>query len=322
MGSSGGGGSSGKVDYPDYMKNWHRPAICSSWDIDGVPTELLSVSLTGAMNEALDGPSPYAGFVGIDAEDVMLGSGKVITDFTAPYDILATYSALVLVDLITLYRATNPVSALATSVDAMIDAIVVAEGALLDSDINQNTLPQFQAGLRDVNAVMASAFVVGEGIIWAQKAKALAKADAVLRFDGYKTQIDLTLHAEELTLRQAVAHAEVQRTITALAGDYAKLYTTMRVDLDNNNLEILAKDALWDVKVFQYGGNFLGSIAGSAVSTDAGNQSSKAAAIASTVIGGAAAIASIYSSLASAGGAAAGAGGTATPIIAGLTMAA
>jgi hypothetical protein len=101
-----------------------------------------------------------------------------------------------------------------------------------------------------------------------------------------------------------VAHAEVQRTITAIVGDYAKLYTTIRVDLDNNNLEIAAKDALWDVKVFQYGGNFLGSIAGSAVSTDSGNQGSKAMAIASTVIGGAAAIASIYSSISQASSAA------------------
>ena len=48
-----------------------------------------------------------------------------------------------------------------------------------------------------------------------------------------------------------------------------------------------AKDALWDLKCFQYGGNFLGSISGSAVSTDDGGGRRTAGGILGGAIGGA-----------------------------------
>jgi hypothetical protein len=300
MGSSGGGSSSGMVDFPVYMKNWHTSALgIIAVDPDtGALSGGLDITLIDAMNQALDGASPYAGFIGVSANDAMLGAGKVITDFTAPYITLAAYSALDIATLIDSFRNTNPVSAIALNIPALIDAITQAESDLLDSDINQTTLPAFQSGMRDINAIMGSAFVVGESIIRAQKAKALAKSDATLRFEGLKLQIDTTVKAEELNLRAAVAHGELRKAIVTMVGDFAKLYAVMRTELDNNNLEIVAKDRLWDLKTFQYGGNFLGSIAGSAVSTDKGDQGSKAMAIASTAIGVAAAGASIYSNIA------------------------
>lgn len=322
MGSSGGGSSSGMVDFPGYMKDWHTSALggatgtttttsVSVTDPDtGVTTVTDTTSttyeggpditLTQAMNEVLDGPSPYAGFVGVSADSVMLGTGKHITDFTAPYALLSSYATLNIQDLIAAIRVTNPITVLANNIPDLVIAVVNAESALLDSDINQTTLPQFQNGMRDINAIMGSAFVVGESIIWSQKAKALAKTDATLRYDSLKLQIDTTVKAEDYNLRIAVAQSEVQRAILTMAGDFAKLYAVMRTELDNNNLEIVAKDKLWDVKVFQYGGNFLGSIAGSAVSTDGGTQGNKAAAIASTVIGIGAAGASLYSSMSAA----------------------
>ena len=60
-GSAGGGGSSGKTDYPDYMKTWHGIAL----DASGVDT--LTTSVTDSMNTAI-GSSPYSTAVAYDPD--------------------------------------------------------------------------------------------------------------------------------------------------------------------------------------------------------------------------------------------------------------
>jgi len=277
MGSSGGGSASGRVDYPEYMKTFHGVAL----DNSGVDT--ISVSLADAMNYALDGSSPYSSAVTLSAGDVLLGTGNAITDFGAPFDALAAYTGLNFDTLFTTYTNNALLSAFVSSKTTRIAALISAESALLDDDINTSTLPQFKAGLRDIGAVMSSAFVIGEANIWSGKAKALAKTDAIIRWEAEKVHAELVVKLDDFAARTAINYIEVKKGIAAMSADFAKLYATMHSELLDFDLENEAKDKLWDLKVFQYGGNFLGSIAGSAVATDKGD--AKAQRLAGTMSG-------------------------------------
>jgi len=294
---SGGGSASGRVDYPEYMKTFHGLAL------DNAGSDIINVSLTDAMNYALDGASPYASVVTLGAGDVLLGTGNSITDFAAPFDLLASFTALNFDTLFATYTNSALLAAFIASKSTRIAAIVSAESALLDDDINTTTLPQFKAGLRDIGAVMSSAFAIGEANIWSGKAKALAKTDAIIRWEAEKVHADLVMKIDDFALRATLSCVEVKKSIASLSADFGKLYATMHSELLDFDLENAAKDKLWDVKVFQYGGNFLGSIAGSAVSTDKGDSGkAKLAGTASGVIGGGAAGAYMGSQIGAVGG--------------------
>jgi hypothetical protein len=57
---------------------------------------------------------------------------------------------------------------------------VTAYGARLSDAISSDTLPRFQAGMRDINAVQSSAFVIGAAIIEAMRVRDVANFDADL----------------------------------------------------------------------------------------------------------------------------------------------
>jgi len=282
MGSSGGGGGSGRVDYPDYMKDWHTEFL---GDIVSIGADL---SLTEAMNAAMSGVSPYSSFVGVNVNDSFLGTGKVITDFGSPFTYLTTYAGIDFDTALEGYRNADK-SGVGVFLDGSIEKItdlVNAESAVLDADLDLLVLPKFRAGFRNANAVLGSAFVIGEAIIRAQKSRDLTKSAAILNAEAYKINADLALRNEQIILDFATKKILSKRDIAATAMDFAKIYTVARTETDDANIEMAAKDRLWDLKVFQYGGNFLGSISGSAVSTDSGKGSKVASVASATIAGG------------------------------------
>lgn len=268
----GGGAASGAVDYPEYMRRFHGNALNDSDGIGSGGTT-LDISLADAMNTALNGVSPYAGFVTVDVDDAMLGAGKVITDFTAPFNYMASLGELNFSTIFTAAKTNSGLSDYIAAKEARLIALFDAESALLDDELEVTTLPNFKAGMRDINAVMSSAFVLGTSNIYAQKTKALAKNDAIFRWEAEKLQAELVLRNDEFALRLTLAQFEIQKTVAAVALEFARNYISGRAQGDDFKLETASKDALWDLKVFQYGGNFLGSIAGSAVSVDHGYSS-------------------------------------------------
>jgi hypothetical protein len=235
--SGGGGGSSGKVDFPDYMKAFHGNFL---------GTDSASVTLTSAMNTALAGNSPYYGFVTVGANEVLLESGKSIGYYGSPFSYLKNYCAMDFENIFNNFKTNldysiaNPLasyqsptidltklqnfdvsklsgfdfSALSgfdfsklsnfdlTAINTYITNLMNAENALLEEDVS-GEVANLQSELRSVNAVMSSALAVGEAIIRTSKVKALAKSDASLRLEGLKLNADLI--TKELELRGQVA---------------------------------------------------------------------------------------------------------------------
>jgi hypothetical protein len=238
-----------------------------------------------AMNVALTGGSPYAGATITDVDDLLLGASGNISSFVGPFTYMTSLAGLNFDTLFSTYKNSGALADYVNSKAARLTAINTAESNLLSDDINAVTLPQFRSGLRDIGMVMSSAFVIGEANIWASKTKALAKNDAIIRWEAEKLQASLVTQLDAFAMGAALAQFEIKKNLVSLTSDLARLYTTMKHEAVDSEMEYIAKDRLWDIKVFQYGGNFLGSIAGSAVSVDKGEGSKTGSTVAMGAVG-------------------------------------
>jgi hypothetical protein len=150
-GGGGGGGGAGIVDYPDYMEDYHEAILG-----DGV----LTNDATDVM-EAAQGASPFAATVAYDPAAQIIDMETAITGFN-----VMVAAIIETTDWAALHtQAETSIGAVATITDAVIEADVDAFADQLDDEILTKTLPRFQAGMRDINAVVSSAFAMGEAVI-------------------------------------------------------------------------------------------------------------------------------------------------------------
>lgn len=270
MGSSGGGGSSGKTDFPDYMKTYHGRML------DNNGADSFTISVVDALNAAASGNSPYFNYTSnqLTADKMFFATGKAISDaaYAKPFDLLA---ALANFD----FEAKVVERKVLAGSDAYVTAIVAAQTTTLDDEINLGILPKMHANARDIGMVMSSAFAISDGIIQDSKLKALAK-----------TRLDvetLAMQREELALKYVTNEYQFKQLVVTTTADLTKYYHTIKAEVDDTNAEWLAKDLLWDLKLFQYAANPLGSISGAALSTDSGKGSKVGGAISGAMAGGA-----------------------------------
>jgi hypothetical protein len=243
-GGAGGGSSSGTLDFPAYMKTAH-----GNW-LDTSGADSMIYSVTDLMNEAMSGPSPYAGFVTVDIDAAFLGPNKGVANYIGPYDRLYDYSCY---DIEAKYDEFLAIE------ESRLNDLVNAEDVFLSDEITSVALPKFQAGMLDINAVQSSAFVLGNALINREKAKALAKFSAQVRMETYGKASDLAFKRVQLAI-------ENHRVKVSLSTEVARIYASLRHDIDGLYAELGAKDRMFDLSIYQYGVNVMSSISGSAIS--------------------------------------------------------
>lgn len=253
-GGGSGGGTSGKVDFPDYMKDWHGDAL------DGGGVDTLSSSVTDIINAAL-GNSPFAGEVAYDPDADITAYEAAISGFDT---ILAGISETV--DWAALY--TQATTSIATVSDAEITADITAFSDELDDEITTKTLPRFEAGMNNINAVVSSAFVIGRSVIEAFKNRDVARHSSKIRIavvsDRSRLYVEGTSQMMQLMLSKYGWEESYMRTV--IEGKRIKIVA--KKEESDKNLKIDESDALWDLELFKYGSNVLSSISGSAVSDE------------------------------------------------------
>jgi len=238
----GGGGSSGKVDYPEYMKTVHETWL-------GEMSDFITVATTGA--------SPFAAMTAYDPATRIAAADTAVCAFNTVVDALdhdADWEA-----------AVDTVVAKADAAvfdDTYIDADVAAFAALEDDQITNDILPAFQTGMRDVNAVYSSAFVMGEAHIYAMRDRDVAKYTSELklklnhqRIEFIRTSVDTLISSlmKRVELEQAVAHYTIESN---------RIGIIAFKEQDEQDLNIADIDARWDMDVYQYGANLLAGIGG------------------------------------------------------------
>jgi len=258
MGSSGGGGGgSGVVEYPAHITAWQDAVL-------GTGTMAANEDMTEVMTAAI-GASPY---IGVDAYD----PDDDITTMIAAPDTLQT-----MVDLLS---AGTGLDTLISSVldHAKVDDSVTEYAADLDARLVGEVLPRFEAGMRDINAVVSSAFVIGRALIEENQDRQVAKYSSALHM---KTFSDDVISVIGLKL-------QYQHAASMMISDVNRIKIVAKKEESAANIEIDAADALWDLQVFQYGANLLASGGGGVASPTVNKPSQLQTALGGAMSGAAA----------------------------------
>lgn len=193
--SGGGGGSSGQVDYPEYMKYMHE-----EWLLD-VNADIQQVRGTGPfVGASAYNPAPEVNqivFAKVGLENMVDAVHEVYTWNTiienARTEILSHLGESLPgatipdtnVSLITMSPRTFTPVAPVPAAQADIDDDVNAFADLVDAQLLSDVYPRFEGGMRDINAVMSSAFIIGRALIEDGRNREVTKYATNLRLQAF-----------------------------------------------------------------------------------------------------------------------------------------
>jgi hypothetical protein len=255
----GGGGSQccnttsvSTVRYADYIEVKHK--------------DFLNTMLA-KRNVAIQS-SPYVDYVDINVDDAFFGAGYAISSFPALYDMFGKFLAGLDIDTLWKQLFEDTINS------SEVKNLITAEGALLDDEIETNSLPRLQAGMRDINSVMSSTFIVAKSMLEDTRTKAIAKFSSELKYRLIDT-----------VQNRWIAHLDWNRGVIASYAEIMKLYFAAKTDVDEANYSMEARDRLWPFTVLEYEKGGLGALQGAVSSL--GSKDVAGSNTASKVLGGA-----------------------------------
>ena len=268
MGGSSGGGSSGQVDYPEYMKEYH-PSWLSEIDVH---------------TDTLLNSNPYAIATAYNPDGSLEQIANTLATFSAIVTALDGYTDWQTSHDIVNGKFTTPVINIQEQADAY--------SAIADNSIMTRVLPQFKRGMQNVGASMGSAFVIGEAIIWANRDRDLSKFQTDLTLknaDLLMQNRQLIGQSIQVIMQSLAQEAELYKAFTHYMMEFNRIRIVAKSEETTNNLEYDVKDARWEIGAYVEAGNLLASISGTAIQTDSSKAPSKGVSALGGAISGVAA---------------------------------
>jgi len=260
-GSSGGGDTQTTVRYAPYLETMHSRYL----DHEGAdePTS----SFTDVFNATL-GLSPYGDYAPVDIPSELFGFDYRLVDFPSLWDMFGKFMAGL--DLHALWGQiyTDVIDG------AEIQNVISAQSALLQDDIDTVVLPKFLAGMRDINSVQSTTFVMGKAIIQDAHVKSINKFASQIR-----------LHALNISNEQFAKHLDWNTNVIKVYSDMYKLYYASKLDLDRAGLEYEAKDAMWDINLFENARGIINAMSGAAATASQNEPSQGSSALGGAMSG-------------------------------------
>ena len=145
--------------------------------------------------------------------------------------------------------------------DTYIAADIAAYTAILNANLVDTDLPRFQTGMRDVNAVYSSAFVMGEAEIYAKQARDIAKYTSELRLsfnnlrntaimEGTKNMLDNLMKGTDFkkaiaqyTIETSKINVELEQVVAQDTIDTEKIGIEAKLKFDSQRNEGIIKCA-------------------------------------------------------------------------------
>lgn len=272
--SGGGGGSSGAVSHSVYLEyvhtDWldsnHADAIEDS--ITGVMNAALGSSPWTGLS-AYDPAAPIAAYeavmtafkailagvvdttswaalfaqavITIGASGTVVVADKVVADAAAPASLVVADIVppgdMIVADKVIADKAVADMAD-STDVTEITDAAIILDTAALadqiDDEITAKILPRFRRGMTDINAVVSSAFPIGEAIIEGFRDRDVAKHASTLRVRAAEVNAEIRTNNER-------NHVEVGKANLSKDVEVAKLNLTKDVEVAKNNQTVEAQ---------------------------------------------------------------------------------
>lgn len=250
-----GSGPSGEVDYPDYMEDIHV-----NWLTGGTkasPNANITLPIEDAMNTALS-PSgnPYL-------NETVTNPSSDLADVQSRFDSADT-----------IVTSQSPTADWKTFLDkaiAEIDSTVLTEAEISDfvdkyeAQVKARRLRQlsrFTGGMADVNAVQGSQFVIGMALLESEMAGDVDNFEAMLRVNVKKDRLQgITSFVQQMVALNGTRISS-NMNMAQLRAEINRIKMLAVTEYEQRDLELKVRYALWDLEVYQYGGNLLSAVNG------------------------------------------------------------
>lgn len=197
-GSSGGGGSSGTVDYPDYMKDAHKQMIEEMNVLLPAPNPFVAVNAPAitslTQNTAVSSLLTYLEGRKTQIESIAFSPSISITHQSETvHATLASTVSDVLGYLDAAFKVQIPSNLTALTAVLADRATELANLTNVEGsfDLESEVYPRFSAGMRSINAVQMSTFIIGRGTIEGTYLAKFAAQREALKQEVVKLQMEL-----------------------------------------------------------------------------------------------------------------------------------
>lgn len=277
----GGGSASGTIDFPAYMKVVHGDWL----DNDGVDKISANNSVTAIIDAGV-AASPYSGETAIDPDAAIAAFIAELAEFKTEVD---TVDELTFWDQYALLMK-------ATIDDDIIDntsigLVTTAHAAMLADRLTTEVLPRFQTGMRDINAVQSSSFVIGQAVLEAFNTRDVADEDAKLRLQSYSQRNNMIASGVQDMMTILSARLTFKDSLAKATAEMNRVKTVLEKEELAEQLDIDSHDYRWSLELYSLGANVLAAISGATTNTIKGP--STAQSVMGGAISGAAAGAAI-----------------------------
>lgn len=271
MGSSGGGApEKQEIRYAPYLETAHKRILSNDNNVSPNTTAFT------LFNDAL-GQSPYDQASILNPDEGMFGykdDGETlwhISNFPSVYDMFGKFMAGL--DVCSLWHKLYEEVVNGPTVNNAISA----HSAVLKDEIDSTVMPSFLAGMRDINAINSSSFIVGKALIYDGHTK------RVNEFAG-----NVRLKMIEVTTQMWSKHLEWNSNVVKMYGTLFELYYGTRMDTSARNIEYLVKHQLWNLNLLDYTRAMIGALNGAPAAAVSDNKDNKSGNIIGGIISGAA----------------------------------
>lgn len=165
---------------------------------------------------------------------------------------------------------------------------VAAHAAILDTDLSTKAYPKFEAGMRDVNAIMTSSFVIGRAIITLDRNDKVDRFAADMEMQAVKDRNTMINQVVSEMLRIFLQRVEFQRALASLQLDYYRIKIASKADQATEDKAIDVETAKWAMAKHQYAANVMAALNGG-ISAVGQSEGSKTARILGGALSGASA---------------------------------
>lgn len=240
--SSGGGGGGGGGDtnqtnymrYAPYVEEHHTTFL-----------DRIETFVQQTVNS-----SPHADLEDLTIDEGFLGAGYLLSDFPALFDMFGKFMAGLDIEVLADQMVYNAVN------NDIVSDLVNAEAEVLNDHVDTKVLPKFLTGMRDINAVLSSSFVIGKANIAESQVKAIEKYSGELRY-------------RMLPIANARwdKHLEWNKSVINTYANIMQLFMVARIDNRSHNQKFKVKDALWPFTVLDFQRAALGALQGASNSS-------------------------------------------------------
>jgi hypothetical protein len=179
--------------------------------------------------------SPYSEYTDIDIDTAFFGAGYVLSSFPSLYDMYGKFMAGLDIEYLFNQAFKD------TTDGAIVHNLISEQASELSDDLENDTIPRYEVGMRDINAVMSGTFVVGKAMLETKRIKELSRFSAELRYKMIPVAVE-----------RWKTHLNWNQKVVTTYAEIMKFYFMAVLDVDGYNYEMHTKDILWPFTVYDF----------------------------------------------------------------------